>query len=72
MTNEGSDVHQGRLDHVGRLIPFRREGGDCREDPHVHQGRLDHLELVTFSDAKEVITVKIRTSIKAGAILWGD
>jgi len=61
------------------------EGGEHHEDPHICKSRRNHLGDVAVSDSldrralrprrlprKEVIAMKIRTSVKAGILVWGN
>jgi hypothetical protein len=53
-----------------RVVGIRR----CPyEDSHIDQSRrFDHLGKLTNSDTEEVIAMKVRTTVKAGHLVWGD
>ena len=53
-------------------IPPAADSVQKRDAFLVSAGRLQMFDPNRVVGAKEVIAMKIRTSVKAGAILWGD
>jgi hypothetical protein len=51
----------------------RWQGGNRYEDPNVCEGRPNPVgHLAYFLIRKEVSVMKVRTTVKAGTIMWGD